>query len=66
MTTPLLVYDDRDSSIIYSDNWQQEGSNYEYMGTTTYTTVTGATANLTFVGEVLYFFSADDHEVLQL
>ena len=61
MTTPLLVYDDRDSSIIYSANWEQGGINGEYMQTTTFTNVTGETANLTFVGEVLHFFSVDDH-----
>ena len=61
MTTPLLVYDDRDNSIFYSGNWGQSGTNGEYMETTTLTNVSGETANVTFIGEVLYFFSADDH-----
>ena len=61
MTTPLLVYDDRDSSIVYSANWRQSGTNGEYMQTTTHTDVAGETANLTFIGEVLHFFSTDDH-----
>ena len=60
MTTPLLVYDDRDSSIVYSANWQQSGGSGNYMYTTTVTSAIGATANLTFVGEVLHA-DASDH-----
>jgi hypothetical protein len=41
--------------------WTQSGSAQEYMDMTTYAMREGATASLTFSGEVLYFFSAVDH-----
>lgn len=51
--------DDRDPSVIYAvptGLWKQGGSYDEYRSTTTSTNVEGATATLTFLGEVLHFF----------
>jgi len=50
MTTPVLVYDDRDNSISYTGIWVQGGGPAEYRGTTSFVTNPGATASLTFVG----------------
>lgn len=62
MTTPVLIYDDQDNSVSYTGYWRQaKGAVAEYGGTATFTNVTGATANLTFVGEVLHFLSTYDH-----
>jgi len=58
MTTRL---NDQDPSISYVGPWKQAGTSAEYYkGTTTYANVKGATANLTFSGKVLHFFSAVD------
>lgn len=59
MTT---LIDDRDPSISYGKgSWRQGGGPDEYDDTTTLTNVKGATAKLTFFGEVLHFFSALDY-----
>ena len=61
MATTTLI-DDVDPSISYTGGpWEQSGYPGEYMGTTTFSTHKGATASLTFAGEVLYFFSGVDH-----
>ena len=59
MTT---LVDDRDPSVTYAITanglWRHGGVSSEYMSTTTSTAVKGATAALTFSGEVLHFFRA--------
>lgn len=57
MTT---LIDDRDPSVTYAISadglWKHGGVSDEFMSTTTSTNVEGATATLTFLGEVLHFF----------
>jgi len=54
----MAYCDDRDSSISYAGGpWTQSGYPGEYMETTTFTLQKGATARLTFSGEVLRFRS---------
>jgi len=55
-----VIFDDRDPAISYSDGWEQYGVNEEFKVTDSYAQKSGATANLTFSGEVLHFFNAVD------
>ncbi|KAF9453190.1 hypothetical protein P691DRAFT_771724 [Macrolepiota fuliginosa MF-IS2] len=54
-----LFVDDRDPSITYGSAssgvnvWSQQGTNDEFMNTTTYTTVVGASAEITFSGALI-------------
>ena len=51
MSTAVLVYDDHDTSISYSNgHWGQAGVIEEFKSTTSWTIHKGATANLTFSG----------------
>lgn len=46
----LVILDDRDPSIQYSNGWALQYSEPEYNGTGMKTTMIGATATLTFTG----------------
>lgn len=48
----VLIFDDRDASIIYSGSWGQAGIAEEFNSTTTFTTSVGSTATLNFIGKL--------------
>jgi hypothetical protein len=54
----VLIFDDRDASIVYSGSWGQAGVEEEFNGTTTFTTAVGSTATLNFLGMYIYSKSA--------
>jgi len=59
-----LVFDDRDTAITYSADWALAGSDREFNGTTSWTATEGATAKLTFVGELFLMLSSQSTDFL--
>ncbi|KAH6910856.1 hypothetical protein BKA70DRAFT_1371062 [Coprinopsis sp. MPI-PUGE-AT-0042] len=46
----VLIFDDRDASVVYSGSWGQAGVSEEFNSTTTFSNTAGSTATLNFIG----------------